>query len=165
MLIYVIGKLSVSGEMTLTDAELQAWVEELSLTRFGKAFRHEARFNPRLKTTGGRYRLDDHRIEMNPKYLPYGREVFGKIILHELCHYHLHLEGKGYRHRDREFKSLLKAVGGLRYAPGLPGQAKPAYVITCLACGKRTVRQRKMQVERYRCGLCQGMLKQERMEG
>ena len=38
-------------------------------------------------------------------------ELIG-IIKHELCHYHLHLEGKGYQHRDKDFKELLKKVGG-----------------------------------------------------
>ena len=35
------------------------------------------------------------------------RELEG-IIRHELCHYHLHIEGKGYKHRDKDFKDLLK---------------------------------------------------------
>jgi|UPI0003B62B08 SprT-like protein len=160
---YVENEQFVSGEMALTDSELQAWVESISLSCFGKPFLHEARFNPRLKTTGGRYHLGDHRIEMNPKHLIHGQEVFGKIILHELCHYHLHLEGKGYRHRDRDFKQLLAAVGGLRYAPRLPGQTKPKYVVHCLACGRRAFRQRQMQVDRYRCAQCGGRLKLEQV--
>ena len=32
------------------------------------------------------------------------------IIKHELCHYHLHQEGKGYKHRDQDFKDLLKKL-------------------------------------------------------
>lgn len=36
-----------------------------------------------------------------------------RIIKHELCHYHLHLRGMGYKHRDADFKTLLAQVGGV----------------------------------------------------
>ena len=35
-------------------------------------------------------------------------ELIG-IIKHELCHYHLHLEGKGYQHRDRILSNCYKS--------------------------------------------------------
>ncbi len=54
--------------------------------------RHCAYFNKRLRTTGGRYLLKSHDIEINSKqYEHYGEDAVVKIILHELCHYHLHL--------------------------------------------------------------------------
>ena len=40
------------------------------------------------------------------------------VVLHELCHYHLHLAGHDCHHTS-EFKTLLKRVGGLRYAPAV----------------------------------------------
>lgn len=108
--------------MTYTNQSLQQWVETVSLRDFGKPFRHQARYNGRLKSTGGRYLLASHHIEINPKQLrAFGEEEVERIIKHELCHYHLHLEGRGYRHRDREFKELLQAVGGSRYCRSLPG--------------------------------------------
>lgn len=62
---------------------------------FPKEFRHQAVFNARLRTTGGRYLLKSHNIEMNPKYLEnFGLAYFIGIMKHELCHYHLHLEKK-----------------------------------------------------------------------
>lgn len=153
----------------MTDQELQAWVESLSSSYFGRPFLHIARFNSRLRTTGGRYFLSDHRIEMNPKYLEaHGRDVFAKIILHELCHYHLHLQGKGYRHRDAEFRRLLKQVGGLRYAPQLttatPKQKPPRYLLTCGQCGKTYQRKRKVDISRYVCGICSGSLQLEKLD-
>lgn len=96
----------------MTDEQLQAWVEEISLRSFGLPFRHEARFNRRLRSTGGRYFMKSHHIEINPAQLAaYGVEEVEKIIKHELCHYHLHIMGRGYRHRDPEFKALLNRVG------------------------------------------------------
>ncbi|SEN39420.1 SprT family protein [Lihuaxuella thermophila] len=150
----------------MTDQELQKWVEELSLIHFGAPFTHEARFNSRLRTTGGRYHLSDHRIEMNPDHLRvHGKEVFAKIILHELCHYHLHLQGKGYRHRDPEFRALLNRVGGLRYAPPLqpPKNREAKYLLICKQCGKTYPRKRRVDISRYVCGGCRGPLEQQNL--
>ncbi len=48
--------------------------------------------------------LKSHDIEINPKqYEHYGEDAVVKIILHELCHYHLHIAGKGYQHKRSRF--------------------------------------------------------------
>lgn len=109
----------------MNDLELQALVEKISLEHFQKPFRHKAYFNNRLRTTGGRYMLRTHHIEINRKYLEQlGLEELKGIIKHELCHYHLHLEGKGYRHRDADFKNLLKKVNAPRYCTPLPEKTR-----------------------------------------
>lgn len=101
----------------MTDEQLQAWIEQISLRSFGVPFRHQARFNSRLRTTGGRYFMKSHHIEINPAQLvTYGEEEVERIIKHELCHYHLHLAGRGYQHRDADFKALLQS----RRQPVLP---------------------------------------------
>jgi SprT-like protein len=152
---------------TADHNELQKWVESISLKDFGKPFRHRAVFNPRLRTTGGRYFLHDHRIEINPKHLEQlGKEVVLGIIRHELCHYHLHLEGKGYRHRDVDFQRLLKKVKGLRHAPALSSSpAKKSrgfrYVLICQTCGQKAYRRKRMDPARYVCGACGGSLRLE----
>jgi predicted SprT family Zn-dependent metalloprotease len=79
----------------LTDKEVYDLVNTLSLRYFHKPFLHEVKFNHRLRTTGGRYIPAKKLIELNPKYLEKEDEFIG-IIKHELCHYHLHIEGKGY---------------------------------------------------------------------
>lgn len=100
----------------MTDKQLQEWVERVSLRDFGAPFLHRATFNRRLTSSGGRYDLRSHDIDINPAQLEqHGADEVEKIIKHELCHYHLHLQGRGYRHRDREFKELLARVGGTRF--------------------------------------------------
>lgn len=95
---------------------LQRMVENLSEEKFGRTFQHRAYFNKRLRTTGGRYLLKSHDIEINPKqYEHYGEDAVVKIILHELCHYHLHIAGKGYQHKDQDFKRLSQQVGAPRF--------------------------------------------------
>ena len=53
--------------------------------------------------------FESHNIEINKKhYEEFGIEELIGIIKHELCHYHLHIEKRGYKHRDQDFKELLK---------------------------------------------------------
>jgi len=150
----------------VNDAELQAWIERISLESFGIPFRHRARFNPRLRSTGGRYFLKSHDIEINPHQLEaHGKDEVEKIIKHELCHYHLHIQKRGYQHRDVEFKALLAQVGGSRFCSHLPTAVKPKrrvepyrYELRCERCGMSYKRKRRMDPRKYACGKCRGRL-------
>ncbi|MGG1514086.1 SprT family protein [Paenibacillus oryzisoli] len=147
----------------MDDGELQAWIEQVSLTSFGRPFLHRARFNRRLTSTGGRYFMKSHDIEISwLQWETYGREETEKIIKHELCHYHLHLLKRGYKHRDLDFKTLLAQVGGSRYCQSLP-QARPKqaykYKLVCADCRTEYLRKRKVDVRKYACGKCRGKLK------
>lgn len=145
----------------MNEEALQGLVEELSLTVFQKQFQHQARFNKRLRTTGGRYMLEDHSIQINPKvYELYGMEELLGVIKHELCHYHLHLEGKGYQHRDADFKRLLKATNSPRYCKPLTEKRRTTMIhrYACRACGFMYERKRRMNSEKYRCGKCTGRI-------
>ena len=98
----------------MNQEQLQKLVEDISVTTFKKRFVHSAYFNSRLRTTGGRYLLQSHNIEINKKYYDeQGVEELVGIIKHELCHYHLHLEKKGYQHKDPDFcqKPIEKGWG------------------------------------------------------
>jgi SprT-like protein len=146
----------------VNQQQLQDLVMEISKDSFGKAFRHTASFNPRLRTTGGRYLLKTHNLELNPKQLEqFGWDEFIKIVKHELCHYHLHLEGRGYKHQDVDFKTLLKRVGGSRYCQPIPGTRKQSlwrYVYECMDCHQKYIRKRQIDLRKYRCGACRGKL-------
>ncbi|MEI5995414.1 SprT family protein [Candidatus Enterococcus mansonii] len=143
-----------------TDDQLQQLVEEISLTSFQKTFKHKAFFNRRLKTTGGRYHLSSHDIDFNPKVIErYGKEELVKVIKHELCHYHLHLEGKGYRHKDSDFKLLLKQTGGTRYVRPLVEQKPQSYhQYQCEKCQTLILRKRRINTHKFVCGKCRGKL-------
>lgn len=144
----------------MTNAELQTLTERLSQQYFQRPFRHRVFFNSRLRTTGGRYHLTDHHIDINPLMLEeFDQQTLEKVILHELCHYHLHLMGRGYRHRDRDFKELLKMVGGSRYAPPTSKATTRhhyRYLYRCQGCGALLPRQRRFNTHRYHCARCGG---------
>jgi SprT-like protein len=150
----------------MENEEIQKLVEELSITYFQRPFLHQATFNPRLRTTGGRYLLKTSNIELNKLYyMEYGIEELRGIILHELCHYHLHLMKKGYKHQDKDFKDLLKKVGAPRYCKPLSSIKKRTisykYRYSCTKCGQIYLRKRKIDLKRFVCGRCKSTLKQE----
>lgn len=150
--------------MRMTDKMIQKMTEELSQSFFGRPFLHCAYINKRLRTTGGRYLLRTHNIEVNEKYIEvYGEEELTGILKHELCHYHLHLQGKGYKHGDRDFKELLKKTGSPRNCRPLPQQEmKPKTVVyyRCSACNMKYRRHRRINTSKYVCGACRGILKE-----
>ncbi|EOH87405.1 SprT family protein [Enterococcus villorum] len=144
----------------MTQEELQQLVEEISLTCFSMPFKHQAVFNKRLRSTGGRYHLTDHHLDFNFKMFQEVDEATRVgIIKHELCHYHLHLLKKGYRHQDADFKALLKKTGGLRYAPAVSSQKiSKIEWYQCQECETNIYRKRKIDTKRYVCGKCRGKL-------
>lgn len=147
----------------MEDRELQEWIEQISLASFGRPFVHQARFNRRLRSTGGRYFTKSHDIEISwMQWETFGREEIEKIIKHELCHYHLHILKRGYKHRDHDFKTLLAQVGGSRFCQSLPqARQKRAYKyrLECVSCKTEYFRKRKVDVRKYACGKCKGKLK------
>ncbi|AYC30348.1 SprT family protein [Paenisporosarcina cavernae] len=147
----------------MTNQELQKLVEIISLEIFHKAFLHEATFNNRLRTTGGRYLLKTSAIEINPAVFSlHGMEELDGVIRHELCHYHLHREGKGYKHRDADFRNLLKVSKAPRFCSMLierkDKSEKKIHLYKCTFCGLDYKRKIKMNVEKYVCGKCSGRL-------
>ena len=151
----------------MENNQLQKLVEELSIKKFQRPFLHKAIFNTRLRTTGGRYLLGTHNIELNKLYLEeHGIEELKGIILHELCHYHLHLMKKGYKHEDKDFKELMKRVGAPRYCKPLVKLKKKKktqeikYKYICTSCGQIYLRKRKVDLKRYVCGKCANPLKE-----
>jgi SprT-like protein len=159
----VVSEVCRKDGLLMDQKQLQDLVMEISTDSFGKAFRHTATFNTRLRTTGGRYLLRTHNLEFNLKQLEqFGLDEFVKIVKHELCHYHLHLEGRGYKHQDADFKTLLKKVGGSRYCQPIPGQRTQSlrrYVYECVNCHQKYMRKRQIDLKKYRCGTCRGKLK------
>ncbi|RKQ30945.1 SprT family protein [Oceanobacillus halophilus] len=145
----------------INEKDLYNLVNRLSIQFFNKSFRHKVVFNHRLRTTGGRYIPSKKVIELNPKYVQEmdGDEFIG-IIKHELCHYHLHIVGKGYKHGDAAFKQLLKETGSPRHCNPLPSQRSQFnYLYLCKKCHFEYKRKRRVDVKKYRCGKCGGVLK------
>ena len=140
----------------MNEHELQQLTMEISRTSFHREFTHKITYNKRLRSSGGRYLLKTGNIEINPLVeQELGLEALIGVIKHELCHYHLHQTGGGYRHRDADFKRLLHQVGGSRFVERMN---EPNFLYECTACHHRYPRMRKMNTNRYVCGKCRGKL-------
>lgn len=135
-------------------------VDTLSKRYFHKPFLHEVQFNHRLRTTGGRYLPAKKIIELNPKYVTeMDEKEFIGIIKHELCHYHLHIEGKGFKHGDASFKTLLNKTASPRHCEPLPShENRYRYKYVCNNCKHVYKRVRRINLDKYRCGKCKGKL-------
>ncbi|MFG6150402.1 SprT family protein [Halobacillus sp. B23F22_1] len=143
-----------------SEVNLKQWTDQLSKEYFGKPFTDQVIFNTRLRTTGGRYIPSKRVIELNPKYLKeLGIEEVEGIIKHELCHYHLHIEGKGYKHGDRTFKELLVKTGSPRHCKPLPSEKIKFHRYMCTKCKQSYRRKKRINVSRYVCGKCKGKLR------
>ncbi|MFB1051773.1 SprT family protein [Paraliobacillus sp. JSM ZJ581] len=147
----------------MNASQLHQLVNRISLTYFDKPFIDSVAFNPRLRTTGGRYLPSQRKIELNEKYLTvYGMSEFEGIIKHELCHYHLHIEGKGYKHGDRDFKWLLSKTGSPRYCQPLPTlKSELLHKYRCTKCKQVYRRKRRINTSKFCCGKCYGKLIKE----
>ncbi|ALB29491.1 SprT family protein [Companilactobacillus heilongjiangensis] len=145
----------------MNNQDLTELIKKVSQEYFGKPFIHQACFNSRLKTTGGRFHLNDRHIDINPKiYEQFGYGTLVGVIKHELCHYHLYNDGLPAQHRDRTFKVLLQQVGGLRYSPIQSSVKKKTYhIYECSNCHHIYRRVKKLNTQKYVCGICRGKLK------
>lgn len=140
----------------MNEHELQQLTQEISRSSFHREFTHKITYNRRLRSSGGRYLLKTGNIEINPLVEQnLGLEALIGVIKHELCHYHLHQTGGGYRHRDADFKRLLHQVGGSRFVERMK---EPTFLYECVNCHHRYPRMRKMNTNRYVCGKCRGKL-------
>lgn len=146
----------------MTDETLQKLVEETSDKVFEKPFHHKANHNRRLRTTGGRYMLKDHSIQINPLVFEmHGLDELINVIKHELCHYHLHIEGKGYQHRDEDFRKLLLKTSSPRFCKPLAPKNEKSnsfYIYECKTCKLQYKRKRRVDIKKYRCGKCTGAI-------
>ncbi|MEQ6047271.1 SprT family protein [Staphylococcus saccharolyticus] len=145
----------------MNNDELQQLTEMIAMNFFGKHFKHQIYFNSRLRSTGGRYLLETHNLEINPKQLEsFGEQAITDIIKHELCHYFLHLEGKGYQHRNKDFKVLSAKVGAPRFCKSTETyQCRANYKYICAKCKQCYLRIRRVNIKIMRCGHCGGRLK------
>ena len=150
------------GEL-MSDEQLHELVNHVSNEVFGKEFQHKAYFNKRLRTSGGRYMLRSHNIEINPLVFgKYGLDELLGVIKHELCHYHLHIEGRGYQHRDADFRELLKITNSPRFCSTLVdrkvSKITKRYTYKCAKCSLLYNRKIRLNTQKYRCGKCYGGL-------
>lgn len=114
----------------MTNAELQALTKQWSLKYFERPFTHQVIFNPRLKTTGGRY------------------------------HLHLAGSGYRHRDREFQALLALVGGSRYAPPTSKAKRREPLrWAYQCQRCGKVIARRRRFNPACYRCGYCGGKIK------
>ena len=77
----------------------------------------------------------------------------------------MHIAGKGYQHKDRDFKRLSQQVGAPRFCNSIESyQQRANYEYYCTKCHAKYIRIRKVDTTRMRCGHCNGKLRMKTIE-
>lgn len=75
----------------------------------------------------------------------------------------VHISGKGYQHKDQDFKRLSQQVGAPRFCNSIESyQQRANYEYYCTKCHAKYIRIRKVDTNRMRCGHCNGKLRMKR---
>lgn len=82
----------------------------------------------------------------------YNHETVIDVLKHECVHYALFHLGKPYRDGDAYFENTLKRLGITR--TGVIEHKGKAHVYVCKECDSKVVRERRFNVNIYRCGRC-----------
>lgn len=141
------------GDVMLTEENLLETANSLSQVHFGAEFRGTVGINTRLRTSAGRYLRKQNLIEVNPEYVAaYGEQGLLDTLRHELIHYHYPDAGHG-----QVFRREAARIGCSRFCSPLPGST-PQLRYVCRECGKSYLRRRRVNMQKYRCGACMGIL-------
>jgi predicted SprT family Zn-dependent metalloprotease len=136
------------------DAELGAWCAE-TLRGFGMAGlarRVRVCWNPRMRTTAGRARWPDGRIELNPRLREVGEREVWRTLKHELAHL-IAYERAGRRRIAPHGAEWQRAcaelgIGGEPACHKLPFEArrmKRRWAYRCPHCGEEFQRVRRFR--------------------
>lgn len=95
--------------------KLEYWVQKYSNEFWGKNAECKIVWNKRITRKNGqvlfsRKGLKPFRLEISPSTVR--DNCFEKVVLHELCHYHLLASGINHRELDEVFLNELRRVGG-----------------------------------------------------
>ncbi|MDN6968842.1 SprT family protein [Oenococcus sp. UCMA 17063] len=149
----------------ISNSQLEALVERLSIMCFHSSFGHTVKFNKRLRSTGGRvvFPKSGRKILENKIYMEINPKLDDKdlpgIIKHELAHYYIYLHKGLHRENDRDFQALLKKLGAPRYSP-LHSRQKSFYLYECKASHHhKYLRNRRINLRKMRCSIDGATLK------
>lgn len=141
--------------------KLKRLANKLSLHFWGKPCQIPVAWNGRLRRTMGRFLFTEQSGKRTPlkielsKYAAQwiDRDIFVAVLLHELCHYHLFIQGQPYQDHHPVFEQELKRVGAIStQRVQLP---QKAYKLYCQGCERYLGIRRRLNTSRYRSQCCQ----------
>lgn len=154
------------------SAKLQALANKLSLHFWNEPLKVPVAWNGRITRSMGRfvYRMkgknrEPVKIEMSKYAAQFvDREIFIAVLLHEMCHYHLFMQGKPFLDHQPDFEQELERVGAISTnTVKLPSKA---YKLHCKQCKQVLGHMKRINPDRYRSPCCHSeILKEESWVG
>lgn len=136
-----------------TTQELGTWAADLATSHFGRPFSGHVVWAPRLRYRAGDFAPTTATIRLSlPYFKRYGPAEARGILLHELCHWWLSVQGIRHREDSPLFQDLLRKHGAPARGRPMPRRrARSTYEYCCPACGALYLYRRRVN---YACGRC-----------
>jgi SprT-like protein len=129
-------------------------------------------WNGRLTKAMGRFLFSPQskkplplRIEMSKHAAQFiNREIFIAVLLHELCHYHLFIQGQPFDDHHPLFEKELRRVGAI--STNTVQIPQKGFQLMCSKCKKKIGTRKRFNTARYLSGCCKAkVLKEEVLLG
>lgn len=136
----------------------------LSLKHWNKDCLIPVEWNGRLTASMGRFAYKVRgkeripiKIEMSKhaaKFLD--QETLSKVLLHELCHYHLFIQGRPFADHHPQFEKELERVGAI--STNTVQVPQKGYELSCSRCQKVVGKRRRINTKLYKSICCEAPL-------
>lgn len=147
-------------ELCLAPGFLPSLAAKLSEKHWQKSCEIPVVWNGRLSRSIGRFLYRSQwkqrhpiKIEMSKHAIPFiDKNVFDAMLLHELCHYFLYIEGLPFHDRDARFKEELTRVGAMpTRSIHIP---QKNYELYCQQCQQPLGLRKRINLQKYRSVCC-----------
>lgn len=142
----------------------QQEAERLSLVHWGEACHIPIVWNGRLKRTMGRFLFKQTKQKRTPLKIELSTtaatllsvEQMRKVLLHELCHYHLFIQNRPFTDRHPVFEAEIKRVQTISTNEvSLP---RSGYALYCSQCAKFLGHRVRFNTRNYRSLCCKAKI-------
>ncbi len=144
-----------------SQEQLELLANQLSLQHWKKTCDIPVVWNGRLRAAMGRFAYTTkgkQRIPLKIELSKYAaqhlnKDTFISVLLHELCHYHLFIEGKPFHDHHPQFEMELVRVGAIStHTVQVP---QKAYELFCSHCQKPLGKRKRINTKNYLSACCQ----------
>jgi SprT-like protein len=159
---------TIRTEIDFNPEILQKLADKLSLHYWQRKCEVPVTWNGRLTRSMGRFLYSTKGKGRTPQGIELSkyaaqfinRDIFISVLLHELCHYHLFIQGKPFDDHHPVFEKELERVGAI--STNTVQIPQKSFQLYCSKCNKSIGIRKRLNTALYRSGCCKGkILKKE----
>ncbi|GAA0357958.1 SprT-like domain-containing protein [Bacillus horti] len=150
--------------INVDSEKLEDLSQKLSLHFWGKRCDIPVLWNGRLTKSMGRFMFSSRgrtrtalRIELSKhavRFIP--PEIFIAVLLHELCHYHLFIQGQPFEDGHPVFEEELRRVGAI--STNVVQLPQKGFELYCSKCHERLGSRKRMNTKHYLSACCKAQI-------